>query len=97
MDGYADQLAEPVSDVPRILEVPDIAPAAPALGGITIEAAERQQPERRPGIDLPLQTASLQRRMAAGNTSADSGTLPMISPSRSSGSWTSDSMANERT
>jgi uncharacterized RDD family membrane protein YckC len=60
-----DQLAEPVSDRPRILEVPEIAPPAPALGGITIEAAERQEIERRPGIDFPLPGASLSRRLFA--------------------------------
>ena len=60
-----DQLAEPVNDVPRILEVPEIAPPPPALGGITIEASEREHFERRPGIDIPLQAASLERRIAA--------------------------------
>ena len=60
-----DQLAEPVSDVPRILDVPETAPAPPALGGITIEPAEKAEVERRPGIDLPLQSASLSRRLAA--------------------------------
>jgi hypothetical protein len=34
-----DQLAEPVIDRPRILEVPEFAPLPPALGGITIEPA----------------------------------------------------------
>jgi uncharacterized RDD family membrane protein YckC len=60
-----DELAEPVSTRPRILEAPEIVPPAPALGGITIEAAERNEPERRPGIDIPLQSASLGRRVAA--------------------------------
>ena len=60
-----DQLAEPVSDVPRILEVPESTPDPPALGGITIEPAERQEIERRPGIDIPLQSAPLGRRMFA--------------------------------
>jgi uncharacterized RDD family membrane protein YckC len=60
-----DQLAEPVGERPRILEVPESAPPAPALGGITIEPAERQEAERRPGIDLPLQSASLARRLCA--------------------------------
>ena len=60
-----DELAEPVGTRPRILEAPEIVPPAPALGGITIEAAERTEPERRPGIDLPLQSASLGRRVAA--------------------------------
>ncbi len=60
-----DELAEPVGTRPRILEAPEIVPPAPALGGITIEAAERSEPERRPGIDFPLQSASLGRRMVA--------------------------------
>jgi len=60
-----DQLAEPVRDVPRILDVPESAPPPPALGGITIEPVEREALERRPGIDIPLQGASLPRRVAA--------------------------------
>jgi len=60
-----DQLAEPVVGRPRILEVPEVAPPPPALGGITIEATERAEAEKRPGIDLPLQSAPLGRRMAA--------------------------------
>jgi uncharacterized RDD family membrane protein YckC len=54
-----DQLAEPVSDWPRILEVPEVEPPPPALGGITIEAVAREELEKRPGIDIPLQSASL--------------------------------------
>src|SRR5579862_4254795 len=60
-----DQLAEPVSERPRILEVPEVAPPPPALGGITIEAEQRREAEKRPGIDIPLQSASLARRVAA--------------------------------
>jgi uncharacterized RDD family membrane protein YckC len=60
-----DQLAEPVSDRPRILEAPESAPPAPALGGITLDARQREQIERQPGIDLPLQGASLPRRILA--------------------------------
>jgi uncharacterized RDD family membrane protein YckC len=60
-----DQLAEPVNDRPRILEVPEVAPPPPALGGITIEPIEAQAPEKRPGIDFPLQSASLGRRTCA--------------------------------
>ena len=60
-----DQLAEPVSERPRILEVPEVAPPPPALGGITIEAEQRPEAEKRPGIDIPLQSASLARRVAA--------------------------------
>jgi hypothetical protein len=61
-----DQLAEPVGNFPRILEAPEIAPPAPALGGITIEAVEPLEIEKRPGIDIPLQSASLTRRITAG-------------------------------
>ncbi|HZC24260.1 MAG TPA: RDD family protein [Candidatus Binatia bacterium] len=60
-----DQLAEPVSDKPRILEVPEVAPPPPALGGISIEPAEIQEIEKRPGIDFPLQSAPLGRRLIA--------------------------------
>ena len=60
-----DELAEPVSDRPRILEVPEMAPPAPALGGITIEGAEKQETEKRPGIDIPLQSAPLGLRFVA--------------------------------
>jgi uncharacterized RDD family membrane protein YckC len=60
-----DQLAEPILDRPRILEVPEVAPPPPALGGITIEPAEPQETEKRPGIDFPPQTASLTRRAVA--------------------------------
>lgn len=60
-----DQLAEPVSDKPRILEVPEVAPPPPALGGISIEPAQIQEIEKRPGIDFPLQSAPLGRRLIA--------------------------------
>ncbi len=60
-----DQLAEPVSDKPRILEVPETAPPPPALGGISIEPAQVQEIEKRPGIDFPLQSAPLGRRLVA--------------------------------
>jgi uncharacterized RDD family membrane protein YckC len=60
-----DQLAEPVSERPRILEVPETAAPLPALGGITIEPVEQPEPEKRPGIDLPLQSAPLGLRLVA--------------------------------
>lgn len=60
-----DQLAEPVIDRPRILEVPELAPPPPALGGITIEPTRTAEPERRPGVDLPLLSAPFGRRLAA--------------------------------
>jgi hypothetical protein len=60
-----DELAEPVTDRPRILEAPAVAPPPPALGGITIEAPESKEAEKRPGIDIPLQSAPLGRRIFA--------------------------------
>lgn len=60
-----DQLAGPVGEQLRILEVPEVAPPLPALGGITIEPAPASEPERRPGVDFPLLGASLARRMVA--------------------------------
>lgn len=60
-----DQLAEPVFDRPRILDVPEIAPPAPALGGITIEPREKPEVEKRLGIDIPLQAAPLGLRIVA--------------------------------
>jgi uncharacterized RDD family membrane protein YckC len=61
-----DQLAGPVGEQLRILEVPEAAPPLPALGGITIEPVPSSEPERRPGVDFPLLGASLARRMLAG-------------------------------
>lgn len=61
----SDQLAEPVIDRPRILEAPEVVPPLPALGGITIEPAHIAEPEKRPGIDAPLQGAPLGRRLLA--------------------------------
>ena len=58
-----DQLAEPVMDRPRILEAPEVAAAPPALGGITIEPVQQPEFEKRPGIDIPLQSAPLARRI----------------------------------
>ena len=60
-----DQLAEPVSERPRILEVPESVPPAPALGGITIEPEQPKEIEKRPGIDTPLQSAPLTQRVLA--------------------------------
>jgi uncharacterized RDD family membrane protein YckC len=63
-----EELAEPVSDTPRILEVPEQAPPGPALGGISIEPVEPGAEEkRRPGIEIPLQSARLSRRLGAAS------------------------------
>jgi uncharacterized RDD family membrane protein YckC len=60
-----EQLAEPVGDVPRILEVPEVAPPPPALGGITIDPVAVEESRKHPGIDTPLQSAPLGRRFLA--------------------------------
>ena len=60
-----DELADPVFDRPRILEAPEIAPPPPALGGILIEPLEEPAAERRPGFEVPLQSAPMSRRLAA--------------------------------
>ena len=62
----ADELAEPVIDRPRIVEAPELLPPPPAMGGILIEQEHEIIPERRPGLDVPLQSASLNRRTFAG-------------------------------
>jgi uncharacterized RDD family membrane protein YckC len=60
-----EELAEPVDDYPRILEVPDVLPPPPALGGILIEPSEDSTPTRRPGLELPLRAAPMIRRLVA--------------------------------
>lgn len=60
-----EELAEPVLDRPRILEAPEVVPPPPAMGGIIIEAEEKQPVEKRLGIDIPLQSAPLIRRLLA--------------------------------
>ena len=59
-----DELADPVLDRPRILEVPDAAPSEPALGGITIGPVEKIEP-RPSEFEVHLQAASLTRRSVA--------------------------------
>jgi uncharacterized RDD family membrane protein YckC len=65
-----DELAEPVVTRPRILDVPDILPPPPALGGILIEPGEEPAMERRPGFELPLQAAPMSKRFLAGGIDA---------------------------
>jgi uncharacterized RDD family membrane protein YckC len=60
-----DELAEPVLERPRILEVPELVPPPPALGGFLIEQVEEPANERRPGFEIPLQAAPMARRIAA--------------------------------
>jgi uncharacterized RDD family membrane protein YckC len=65
-----DELAEPVFDRPRILEVPEVAPPPPALGGILIEPVEEKEIEKRPGFDVPLRSASVEQRLLAAAVDA---------------------------
>jgi hypothetical protein len=58
-----DELAEPVVDRPRILEAPEVVPPPPALGGITIDPVQPPESEKRLGIDIPLPSAPLERRI----------------------------------
>ena len=61
-----DELAEPMTDRPRILEAPELLPPPPAMGGILIEPQRTSEPERRPGFDMPLRSSPLGRRIWAG-------------------------------
>jgi uncharacterized RDD family membrane protein YckC len=61
-----DELADPVIDRPRIMEAPELLPPPPALGGMLIEPALEAEPKREPGVDMPLQTSPLSRRVFAG-------------------------------
>jgi hypothetical protein len=63
-----DELAEPILDRPRIMEAPELVPPPPALGGISIEQSV-EDPRRQP-IEVPLQAASITRRVAAAGVDA---------------------------
>jgi uncharacterized RDD family membrane protein YckC len=65
-----EELAEPVFHRPRILEVPEVLPPPPALGGISIDSSEEPKDEPRLGVELPLKPARLTRRILAGVTDA---------------------------
>jgi hypothetical protein len=68
--SWVDELAEPVMDLPRILDVPDTAPPPPALGGISIEPLAVPEDEKRLGIEIPMLTAPMGRRVLAGMVDA---------------------------
>ncbi len=59
-----DELADPILDRPRILEVQEVAPPMPALGGILIGPIERPE-EKRSEFEVPLQAATISRRTVA--------------------------------
>jgi uncharacterized RDD family membrane protein YckC len=73
--GPLEELAEPILARPRILDVPETPAPVPALGGILMEPEEAPPPEKRPGIEIPLQPAPLSRRLLAAG--AD-GTLVLL-------------------
>jgi uncharacterized RDD family membrane protein YckC len=60
-----EELAEPLQLFPRILDVPELAPIPPALGGILMEPEIEEAPVKRPGIEIPLYSASISRRILA--------------------------------
>ena len=65
-----NELADPVIDRPRILDAPEIVPPPPALGGILMEGTLAQEPERRPGVDMPIEPASFLERSVAATIDA---------------------------
>ncbi len=60
-----DQLAEPVFDKPRILEVPEAVPTQVPLGGILLENEEEPAPVR---LEVPLPVAPIPMRLLAAAT-----------------------------
>ncbi|HET7207331.1 MAG TPA: RDD family protein [Terriglobales bacterium] len=58
-----DELAEPVWDGPRIIDVPEVAMSEPALGGIMLETEAASV--SRVDLDVPLQLPPMWRRMLA--------------------------------
>jgi len=58
----ADQLAEPVFDKPRILEVPETVPTQVPLGGILLESEEEPAPAR---LEVPLPVSPIPMRLLA--------------------------------
>src|SRR5204862_8137898 len=65
-----DELAKPMLERLRIVEASALLQPPPALGGILIEEAREQEPERRPGFYMPLQSATLSRRLLTGSVDA---------------------------
>jgi uncharacterized RDD family membrane protein YckC len=65
----ASELADPIfhRDRPRIVEVPEILPPPPALGGMLMEPAQQEPADRRAGADFPSASpsASITRRALA--------------------------------
>ncbi len=83
-----DELAEPVVERPRILEVPELAPPQPALGGILLEPGA--EPEAKVDPAAQLRPASIQRRLLA--TALDAIFVSMVT---GLGAWIFLQMAHE--
>jgi hypothetical protein len=62
---HASELADPIVDVPRIVEAPEVLPPPPALGGMLIEPTRKEGVDRRGDLDLPSIPASIIRRSIA--------------------------------
>ena len=58
-------LADPIFDRPRIVEVPEILPSPPALGGMLIEPAPQEAADTGIGAELISSSASIARRALA--------------------------------
>jgi uncharacterized RDD family membrane protein YckC len=61
---HANTLADPIFDPPRIVEAPEILPPPPALGGMLMEAVEKEAIDPR-ADDSPAASASIARRALA--------------------------------
>lgn len=57
-----DELAEPILDMPRILDAPEAVPKQVPLGGIILQGEEASGPS---DLELPLPVAPLSRRLLA--------------------------------
>jgi uncharacterized RDD family membrane protein YckC len=57
-----DELAEPILDMPRILDAPEAVPKQVPLGGIILQGEEASPPS---DLELPLPVAPLSRRLLA--------------------------------
>jgi len=62
---YAAPLADSIFDRPRIVEAPEVVPHPPALGGMLIEPAHKEETDGRGVEEILVQRASIARRLLA--------------------------------
>jgi uncharacterized RDD family membrane protein YckC len=62
---YAAPLADPILDRPRIVEAPEVVPHPPALGGMLIEPAQKDEADGRGIEETLVGRASIARRLLA--------------------------------